>query len=166
MAPDSPLLLYLQLTLLLGVANGAPLFGHALLRSRFARPLDGGVRLFDGRRLFGPSKTLRGVLLALISTPVAAELFGLGGGAGLTVAAWAMLGDLASSFTKRRLGMPASSQALGLDQIPESLLPLLAVRSRFGLSALEIGLLVLAFVVLELAISRVLYRLRLRDQPY
>lgn len=166
MAPDTSLLLYLKLLLLLGVANGAPLFGQRLLRERFARPLDGGRRFFDGRRLFGRSKTVRGVLLALVLTPVAAELLGVGGAAGFAIALFAMLGDLASSFTKRRLGLVSSSQAFALDQIPESLFPLLAVRARFGLGAAEITLLVATFLVLELAISRVLFRLRLRDQPY
>ena len=167
MASDtSLLLLYVQLMLLLGVANGAPLLGHRLLRERFARPLDGGLRFLDGRRLFGASKTLRGVLLALVITPAAAELLGVGGGAGFAIAVFAMLGDLASSFTKRRLGMASSSQAFGLDQVPESLFPLLAVRARFDLGAGDIVLLVMVFVVLELVISRVLYRLRLRDQPY
>lgn len=167
MAPDpAQLLLYAKLMLLLGVANGAPLFGQWLLGDRFARPLDGGTRFLDGRRLFGQSKTVRGVALALVSTPVAAELLGFGGATGFVIGLFAMAGDLTSSFTKRRLGLASSAQAFGLDQIPESLFPLLAVRARLGLGAEDIVLLVVAFVVLELAGSRVLYRLRLRDRPY
>jgi hypothetical protein len=42
------------------------------------------------------------------------------------VAFMAMLGDLFSGFVKRRLGMGPSDKALGLDYVPESLLPLLA----------------------------------------
>jgi CDP-2,3-bis-(O-geranylgeranyl)-sn-glycerol synthase len=84
----------------------------------------------------------------------------------LTVGAFAMLGDLVSSFAKRRLGRATSSQALGLDQIPESLFPLLAVHQRLGLQAWDIALLVGAFLVLELWLSRLLFRLGLREQPY
>lgn len=160
------LLLHVKLLLLLGVANGAPLFGYQLLRQRFGQPLDGNVRLFDGRPLFGPSKTVRGVILALAATPIAALLLDIGADTGLVIGAFAMLGDVTSSFIKRRMAMPSSSQALGLDQIPESLFPLMAVGQRVGISGTEITLLVATFLVLELLVSRVLFKLRLRDQPY
>lgn len=167
MRPETfTLLLHIKLLFLLGVANGAPLFGHTFLRHRFNRPLDGGIHFFDGRRLFGPSKTIRGIALALFATPIAAVLVGLEAQMGLLIGTFAMLGDLTSSFTKRRLGMSSSSQAFGLDQIPESLFPLLAVSASYQLTAPEITLLVGAFLVLELLISRVLFKLRLRDQPY
>jgi hypothetical protein len=166
MLESDALLLYVELLLLIGIANGAPLLGHAALRERWNRPLDGGRRFLDGRPLLGPSKTVRGAVLALLATPVFAVLLGFDAATGLLIAAFAMLGDAASSFTKRRLGMASSSQALGVDQIPESLFPLLAVQDRFALYPTEIAWLVLAFLVLELALSRVLYRLHLRDQPY
>jgi CDP-2,3-bis-(O-geranylgeranyl)-sn-glycerol synthase len=167
MAADSAvLLLYLKLLLLLGVANGAALFGHTLFRERLAFPVDGGLRFPDGRPLFGASKTVRGIVLALVCTPLAAWVLGLEPSTGLLIGAFAMLGDLTSSFVKRRLAFATSSQALGIDQVPESLFPLLAVRVRYGLSGLEITLMVVAFFFLELVLSRLLYRLRLRDQPY
>lgn len=160
------LLLHVKLLLLLGVANGAPLFGQTFLRSRLNQPLDANRRFFDGRPLLGPSKTVRGVLLALIATPIAAVVLGFGVEAGLLVGTFAMLGDVASSFVKRRLAMASSSRAFGLDQIPESLFPLLAIQERVDISAAEIMLLVATFLILELLISRVLFKLRLRDQPY
>lgn len=167
MAPENYiLLLHVKLLLLLGVANGAPLFGHTLLRHRLNRPLDGNLRFFDGRPLLGPSKTVRGVLLALIATPIAAVALGLGAETGLVIGAFAMAGDVTSSFIKRRLAMVSSSQAFGLDQIPESLFPLLAIQEHVGISTAEVTLLVATFLVLELLISRVLFKLRLRDQPY
>ena len=158
--------LLIKVTLLLGVANGTPVFATRLLRERFASPLDAGLRFLDGRPLFGPSKTVRGMLLALLATTLVAPLLGFDWAVGLTIGACAMLGDLVSSFIKRRLGRAASSQALGLDQIPESLLPLLAVQQRLGLQAWDIVLLVGAFIALELSLSRLLHRLGLREQPY
>lgn len=166
MTPEISLLLQLKLLLLIGVANGAPLLGPKLLRERFSRPLDGGATFFDGRPLLGRSKTIRGLLLALMVTPLAAVALDLDAYTGLIVAVFAMLGDLCSSFIKRRLGMPSSSQAIGLDQIPESLFPLLALRSRYALDFGEIAALVAAFVILELLVSRLLFKFRLRDQPY
>jgi CDP-2,3-bis-(O-geranylgeranyl)-sn-glycerol synthase len=162
----SHLWLLTQLLLLLGIANGTPVFATRLLRERFAWPLDGGLRFLDGRPLLGPSKTVRGLVLALLMTTLLAPLLALDWTIGLTVGACAMLGDVVSSFCKRRLGRPASSQALGLDQIPESLLPLLGVQHRLGLQAWDIGLLIGAFVALELLLSRLLHRLGIRDQPY
>lgn len=159
-------MLHLKLLVLIAIANGAPLLGHALLRHRWNAPLDGGIRFRDGRPLLGPSKTVRGIVLALVITPVAAVLIGLDANSGLIVGLFAMLGDLCSSFTKRRLGLAPSSQALGIDQIPESLLPLLALRVRLGLTGVEVAGLVIAFVILELLLSRLLYKFRLRDQPY
>jgi CDP-2,3-bis-(O-geranylgeranyl)-sn-glycerol synthase len=106
------------------------------------------------------------VALALTAAALAAPALGFDWTLGLTVGAFAMLGDLASSFAKRRLGRAISSQALGLDQIPESLFPLLAVQQRLGLQAWDIALLVGAFLVLELLLSRLLFRVGLREQPY
>ena len=54
-----------QLLVLLAIANSAPIAGKRLLGSRFSTPLDCGMMFFDGRPLFGPSKTVRGILLAV-----------------------------------------------------------------------------------------------------
>ena len=59
-----------------------------------------------------------------------------------------------------------SGRATGLDQIPESLLPLLAVQGELDLSLLQIGAITAAFFVLELPLARLAFRLGLRDRPY
>lgn len=156
----------LALLLLLMVANGAPILAQRLLGRRLDWPLDGGLVLSDQQRLLGRSKTVRGVVSALLLTPVAALVLGEPAWLGGLLALGAMVGDALSSFVKRRLGRPASSQALGLDQIPEALLPLLLVREHLQLDALTITLLVVAFLVLELLLSKLLYRLRIRKRPY
>src|SRR5262249_39676160 len=76
------------------------------------------------------------------------------------------VGDLFSSFLKRRMGLPVSSRAVGLDQVPESLFPLLACRSALSLTGWDIAVAVLAFFFAEIVISRLLYRFRVRDRPY
>jgi len=155
-----------KLMLLLGIANGTPVFASKLFGERFAYPLDAGLLFVDGRPLLGPSKTVRGLVLALLMTTLLAPLLGFDWAIGLIVGACAMLGDLVSSFSKRRLGRATSSQVLGLDQIPESLFPLLGVQQRLGLQVWDIALLVGAFIALELLLSRLLYRLGIREQPY
>jgi CDP-2,3-bis-(O-geranylgeranyl)-sn-glycerol synthase len=77
-----------------------------------------------------------------------------------------MGGDLFSSFMKRRLNVPPSNQALGLDQIPESLFPMLACREVLSFTAGDIMLGVGIFFVGELVLSRLLFRAHLRDEPY
>jgi CDP-2,3-bis-(O-geranylgeranyl)-sn-glycerol synthase len=77
-----------------------------------------------------------------------------------------MLGDLFSSFVKRRLDMPPSSQAIGLDQLPEALFPLLASWKVLPVTLADIVVCVVLFFVGELVLSRLLFALRLRDRPY
>ena len=160
------ILAILQSMILLTLANGAPVVAKKILGSRFGFPLDGGVAFFDGRPLFGPSKTLRGIVVAVLATTACAPLMGLEPATGAIVAGAAMAGDLFSSFVKRRLNLPPSSQALGLDQIPESLLPMLACRDALALTAADIALAVAIFFAGELVLSRLLYRAHLRDEPY
>lgn len=77
-----------------------------------------------------------------------------------------MLGDLFSSFVKRGLHLPLHAQAFGIDQIPEALLPLLIVKEQFNLTSKDIAVLVIAFTVLELVLSRIIFRLNIRDRPF
>ena len=121
---------------------------------------------FDGRPLFGPSKTIRGILISVLITTASAPLVGLDLTIGAIVAGAAMAGDLFSSFVKRRLNFPPSSRALGLDQVPESLFPMLACRDALSLTIADIALGVGIFFVGELILSRLLYQVHLRDEPY
>jgi CDP-archaeol synthase len=156
----------LQLMALLTVANGTPLIAKKIFGRHFARPLDSGVRFLDQRSLFGSSKTVRGILVSILVTAVSAPLVGVDPGVGSVVASAAMAGDLFSSFLKRRLNLPPSSQALGLDQVPESLFPLLACRYLLSLTAIDIVLGIGIFFVGELVLSRLLYKAHIRDEPY
>jgi CDP-archaeol synthase len=160
-----PILLF-QLLVLVAVANGAALVAKKVLGEAFASPLDGGAVFIDGQPLLGPSKTIRGILVSLVATPIAAALMGLGWEVGAVVAIAAMAGDLLSSFVKRRLGLAPSSMAIGLDQIPESLIPLAASRLLLPVSLLDIAAGTAIFFVGELALSRILFKLRVRDRPY
>ena len=159
-------MLLLDAMILLVVANGIPVIANNLLGRRFNYPVDGNRIAFDGRRWLGPSKTLRGILLSIALTAVAAVFLGIQWWVGALFGALAMCGDLFSSFIKRRLGLPSSSKARGLDQIPESLFPLWGCSSQLGLNWQSILLLVGGFWIIGILLSRLLYRLRLRDTPY
>ena len=157
-------ILVAQLLTLLAVANWTPVIATKLLGKERAFPLDGNATLSDGRPVFGSSKTLRGVILSIALTSACAPLVGLGWEVGFVVAVGAMVGDLFSSFVKRRLGMPSSSKFTGLDQIPESLLPLLACMALLPLTPLSVGAFI--FFVGALLFSRVFFKLNIRDRPY
>ncbi|WP_264715375.1 CDP-archaeol synthase [Limobrevibacterium gyesilva] len=160
------MLLIIQLLFLLTLANGAPVIARKILGNRFAAPLDGGLVLPDGHPLFGASKTIRGIVAAVLATAAGAQLIGLGWQTGCLAGAAAMVGDLFSSFCKRRMDLPPSSRATGLDQIPESLFPLLACRLVLPVTVADIVACVVIFLVGEILLSRILYRLHVRERPY
>jgi CDP-2,3-bis-(O-geranylgeranyl)-sn-glycerol synthase len=160
------LLHILQLLVLMTLANGAPIVAKKIFGPLFSFPLDAGAIFFDGRPLFGPSKTIRGILISVLITTASAPLIGLDLTIGAIVAGAAMAGDLFSSFVKRRLNFPPSSRALGLDQVPESLFPMLACRDALSLTTPDIALGVGVFFVGELVLSRLLYKVHVRDEPY
>jgi CDP-2,3-bis-(O-geranylgeranyl)-sn-glycerol synthase len=159
-------LIEFQLLLLIIVSNGAPILGKAVLKKRWTYPLDGGRSFTDGRPLLGRSKTWRGVLLAITGAAVMAWLVGLPVEVGIAIGCFVVLGDTLSSFIKRRFGLPASSMALGLDQIPEALLPLVAFKTYFNLTWFAIMETVTGFLILELLLSYILFKLKVRDRPY
>jgi hypothetical protein len=160
-----PFLLF-QLLILVVVANGVPVFVKKALGDQFAQPLDGRMVLRDGQPLFGPAKTIRGVISSFVATALAAVLLGFQWQVGALVAGGAIAGDLFSSFVKRRLRLSSSSMAIGLDHIPESLFPLAACRLLLPVTFLDIVAGTAIFFAGGLILSPILFRLHLRDTPY
>ena len=156
----------IRLVFLLTVANGAPVLAKRVLGARFSLPVDSGATAPDHQALFGSSKTFRGILLSVLVTTIGGRVLGLPFRTAALFGSGAMTGDLFSSFCKRRFRLPSSSRALGLDQVPESLFPLLLCRRALSLNLVDLFLIVAGFFVGELVLSKVLYRFHLRDQPY
>ncbi len=154
------------LLILVVLANGTPMVARKLFGNRCSYPVDGDRAFLDGRPVLGRSKTIRGVALAILTTAAAAPLIGLDWKIGTLVGSLAMAGDLFSSFLKRRLGRSPSSPAVGLDQIPELLFPLLGCLGPLALSFADVAAGVGVFFVGELLFSRLLYAFDLRDRPY
>lgn len=152
--------------ILLLVANGTPVVLARVLGDVGARPIDGGRRWRDGRPLLGRSKTWRGLAGAVVATTAAGWVLGVAPWLAAAIAVTALVGDMASSFTKRRLAIASSGQALGLDQVPESLLPALVAAGPLGLGVVDVVAVTVIFFVGELALSQILYRLKIRDRPY
>jgi CDP-2,3-bis-(O-geranylgeranyl)-sn-glycerol synthase len=138
-----------ELILLLVIANATPLLVGVLAGGRLDTPLDGNRRFIDGRPLFGPAKTFRGVASSIAATAIVAPLFGLTFTQGAAFGLLTMLGDLLSSFAKRRLGIAASRSAPLLDQLPETLLPLLLLQPVMGFSTREMLMAALVFGIID-----------------
>jgi CDP-2,3-bis-(O-geranylgeranyl)-sn-glycerol synthase len=158
--------LIFKFVVLLAIANGMPILAERLLGRFLAYPLDGETNFIDGRALLGPSKTVRGLIVAVLAASACAPLFGIAWTIGFVVGLAAMAGDLVSSFVKRRIGLPPSSRALGLDQIPESLFPALACKGPLALTIADVILAVALFSVGELILSRLLFKMHIRKEPY
>src|ERR1700693_2987426 len=144
------LLHILQILVLLTFANGTPIVAKTIFGSRFALPLDAGIIFFDGRPLFGASKTMRGIVVSTLTPSAIAPFIGLDLTIGAIVASSAMAGGLFSSFVKRRLNFSPSRPALGLAPAAESLFPMLACRDALSLTIADIALGVGIFFIGEL----------------
>ncbi|MCK5481685.1 MAG: CDP-archaeol synthase [Gammaproteobacteria bacterium] len=144
------------LLLLLVTANGAPVVASSLLGKRWAWPLDSNSRFIDQRPLLGASKTLRGLVAAIVATTIVAVLLGMTWFEGAYFGLLAMLGDLCSSFIKRRLGLPSSRSVPLLDQLPESVLPVWMMQSVLGPTVIEMLAAVGAFIMIDLLFTRLL----------
>ena len=150
---------------LMGI-NGAPILLTKLLDQRFSYPIDCNRLFFDDRPILGSSKTLRGLVSALLVSVLIGSIFAIPLHISLLFGALSMTGDMTTSFIKRRFGLVSSSMALGLDQIPESLFPLLGCKDFLGISVAQIVVIVLAFCLIDLILSRLLFWLHIRKTPY
>jgi CDP-2,3-bis-(O-geranylgeranyl)-sn-glycerol synthase len=148
------------------MANGTPVAVKKMLATRLAYPLDGGKNFIDGRPLFGASKTIRGIISSIFVTTIVAVLIGYSVVTGVLFSVASLSGDLVSSFIKRRLGLSPGSRALGLDQVPEATLPLLFCWQPLGMDIVTAVIVIVLFFVGELILSRLFFRLHLRDHPY
>lgn len=155
-----------KVLLLLNIANGTPILARNYFQARYAWPVDFGIVFFDGRPLFGNSKTWRGLLASVFMAGILAILLSTSVQNGVLFGIWVMLGDLSASFIKRRLGYIESSRSRLLDTLPESILPVLVMHEAFGLTLFDGILSIALFVILEILISPILYRLHIRKRPY
>jgi len=156
----------LHILALLIATNAAPVLVAFVCRSRGALPLDQGRHCADGYPLFGASKTWRGLASAIFTSTLLAGILGYSIGFGLVFGVLGMTGDLCSSFIKRRRGLKPSAQCLGLDQLPESLLPSIYAVVTLNIAWWWAPVLALIFMLIDIVISKPLFWLHIRKRPY
>jgi len=141
----------LVLLAMLVLANGAPVALQAGCGHRCAWTLDDLLRPALGPQtvVFGHHKTLRGIGAAVVASTAVAWAVDWPLWLGALVGTLAMLGDLGSSAWKRRRGVAPGGPVPGVDQIPESLLPMLGAACFLSLGPADIAAIVAGFCVLE-----------------
>ena len=141
-------------------------------------PMDFGKNFFDGRRILGKGKSIKGTFaglffaslgaLAISSVfPQAAEMLGADYFRyGILLALGAILGDFAGSFAKRRFNVASGKSVFLLDQL-DFVIGGLAVGALLVVpSALE-AIFLLAFTLLMHVVSnRVAYIGRIKKVPW
>ncbi len=137
------------------------------------RPIDGGLRFIDGRRLLGDGKTwegliaglsagaLIGVLLAMILKEPQIVYIGLLSSTG------ALTGDIVASFIKRRVGLERGAPAPLLDQL-NFYVGAIALLYIAGFTITLTMFVILAVIsgIAHLVANMIAYRLRLKNVPW
>ena len=96
------MLISLELFVMLVLANGAPVVAAGLLKGIWSAPVDGGRLWKDGRPILGKSKTWRGVVSGALACGLFSLITGLGFIFGVVFGVFGLIGDMLSSFIKRR----------------------------------------------------------------
>jgi CDP-2,3-bis-(O-geranylgeranyl)-sn-glycerol synthase len=148
--------------ILILAANATPVLMRLILGPRYAFVIDEYLPAIPGKTLFGRSKSWRGITSALVVTTLVAMALGMPWYLGTLVAAAAMLGDLLSSFIKRRLKIDEGTSTVVLDQAPESLFPCLLVQQTLALDPWQIANVVLVFMILDIVLTLLLRRFTAR----
>ncbi len=149
------------------VANGAPVVFKG------KTPIDGGRYFLDGRRILGDGKTWEGLAAGILAGSATAVVLALVLGEpylailGLVASVLALLGDIAGSFVKRRLGIERGKPAPVLDQLDFYAAATLGLYLA-GADLSSEAVLGLAFITLALhkTTNHLAYKLGLKDVPW
>jgi len=155
-AMDVLRLIRIDVLLLLAVANSVPVLLSMLLKDRCATPIDGGRPWRDGRPVLGPHKTWRGLLGGMFAAGALGTMLSIGPVIAAAVGLLGLVGDLVSSFIKRRVGFRSGEDWPLLDQIPEALVPLVLLYRPLALNLLSLAATVGVFVFLALGAAKLL----------
>jgi CDP-2,3-bis-(O-geranylgeranyl)-sn-glycerol synthase len=141
--------------------------------ARGRRPIDGGLRFIDGRRLLGDGKTWEGLIAGLAAGVTVALLLAIAldnilvAYVGTLTSIGAMAGDIAASFIKRRLGMERGAPAPVLDQL-NFYIGAIAVLLIAGYTITPTMFITLAVIsgLAHITANMIAYKLKLKNVPW
>ena len=125
------ILIGLKIIILLFAVNAAPPVIAFLLEDRWNRPIDWNRTFLDGKPLLGRHKTIRGIIGSIAAGILLGWFLGLPLIVGFCIGFFSILGDLLTSFVKRRFELASGTVVPLLDQLFEGLFPLLFVKYYF-----------------------------------
>lgn len=158
-------LLDLKLLFFLWLINFIPPLLSFLIDSRFSLPVDLNKTFRDQKPIFGPHKTWRGLLGALFCGFLLSYLLGFPLWLGFSATLLSMIGDLLSSFAKRRLDKPSGHNFPVMDQFFEGALPFLLISPYFGLGFFRTAFLIIIFCI-GAYVGSVFYKNILLKEPF
>ncbi len=141
------MLLFLKIIILLWSVNVTPVLLALLFEKKWNTPLDQGLLFVDGKPFFGRHKTIRGLLGAIFAGVLLGFILGIPFWVALFTGFLSMLGDLFSSFIKRRFKSIEGKDYPVLDQIFEGGFPLIILIPAFSLSIAQSFYLILIFII-------------------
>ncbi len=134
-------------------------------------PLDLGKTFFDGRAVFGPGKTIRGVVAGLSAGIVASAVVAFFLGRfwfwiGCLASFGALLGDVFGSFLKRRLGLEGA--VLGIDQLTFIVFALAFAYplTKTFITPLDVIIIILVTFVTHILANKLAYALGWKNVPW
>ena len=154
------------------VANATPVVAVKLLG--FSHPIDFGITLPDGRRLFGDGKTIEGlisgvsvgfvvgVVMYFLFPILFRDMLEI-----LLMCGGALVGDILGAFIKRRLGLRKGAPAPLLDQLGFLVVSLLVIHATYGLPVFldttTLALLLLFTLLMHVGTNALAYLLKLKN---
>jgi len=159
------MLISVKILLLLLAINFAPAFFSFLMEDKWNTPVDFNTRMHDNRPIFGKHKTIRGIFAALFTGTIAAVLLNFLWWEGFCAGLLSMVGDLFSSFLKRRAGIAEGYNAPGLDQIFEASIPFVFLSPIFSINGFALIFIISAFFICAYCGS-LLFKLILLKKPH
>jgi len=151
------------------VSNATPtIFGGG-------KPIDLGKNFFDGKRIFGDHKTIRGLISGIlfgILTGILLFLMGLESdfyislNRAFLLSIGTHIGDLFGSFIKRRIDLEPGAGAPILDQLGFLIFALLLTYPVYPLDMGSIIFLVILTLILHPLTNFIAYILKLKEKPY
>ncbi len=127
--------------------NFIPPFISIIFGNRWNTPLDFRKTFIDDKPILGSHKTIRGFCGAILIGTISSPLLGWSYSNGFIVVLLSMVGDILTSFIKRRLNKPEGTVMAGLDQLFEGLFPILFVHRTYDLSLLTSALCLILFSI-------------------
>lgn len=170
------LLMLIWIVLPAYVANGVPVVVAKILTTLNLKrhPIDFGKRLFDGRRIFGDSKSWEGFTVGLILGILTGFIqYSLVRGEiylyrGATLSFGALVGDLIGAFIKRRLGVKPGEPLPILDQLLFIVMAIFFTQlfNYISLTIFEWMYITVITFVLHVTTNYIAYLLKLKSVPW